>query len=97
MTLTLVIAGISGLASLTAIATFLGKQRRVAMEEGKRQQVILDLRKDLDRAQKDIRELEDRLSGASGDMRELKSDVKHILDAIENMSKKLDRHLEVGA
>jgi len=97
MTLTLVIAGISALASLTAIATFLGKQRRVAMEEGKRQQILFDLRKDLDRAQKDIRELEDRLSNASGDMRELKSDVKHILDAIENMSKKLDRHLEVEA
>jgi uncharacterized protein YhaN len=94
MTLTLAISVISALASLTAIATFLGKRRRAAMEEGKRQQIVEQLRCDLDHAQADLRDLERRLSGASGDMRELKSDVKHILEAIESMASKLDRHIE---
>ncbi len=95
MTLTLVIAVLSALASLTAIATFLTKRRRAAMEEGRRQQIVEEIRKDLDRAHVKIRDLECRVSDASGDMRELKTDVKHILDAIKSMETKLDRHLEV--
>ncbi len=95
MTLTLVISGISALASLTAILTFLGKRRRAAMEEGKRQQIVEQIRKDLDRTLADIRGLENKLADTTGDMRELKGDVKHILEAVDNMAKKLDRHLEV--
>ena len=65
------------------------------MEEGKRQQIVEQLRCDLERAHVKIRDLETRLNSASGDMRELKTDVKHILAAIQSMESKLDRHIEV--
>jgi predicted RNase H-like nuclease (RuvC/YqgF family) len=95
MSLTLLIAIISGLASLAAIATFLGNRRRAAMDEGKRQQIVEQIRQNLDRARERIREIENKLSTTEGDMRELKADVKHVLDAIERLEGKLDRHIEV--
>lgn len=94
MTLTLVIAGISALASLTAIVTFLGNRRKLAMEEGARQQIIKQIRCDLDRAYTKIHDSEGKFSEAAGDMRELKTDVKHILTAIVALGEKLDRHVE---
>ena len=95
MTLTLIIAGISALASLAAVATFLGNRRRAAMEEGARKQIIAQIRCDLDRAYAKIHDIEGKFTEAAGDMRELKTDVKHILAAIVALGEKLDRHVEV--
>jgi predicted nucleic acid-binding Zn-ribbon protein len=97
MSPTLIIAIASGLASLAAIATFLGNRRRAAMEEGKRQQIMEQMRQDLEHAREKIRDIEGKFSVADGDMRELKTDVKHILNAIERLEGKLDGHLGVGS
>jgi len=93
---TLIIAGISALTSLIAVLTFLGNRRRAAMEEGARQQIIKQIRCDLDQAYAKIHDIETNLSTASGDMRELKTDVRHILNAIERLESKIDGRIEVG-
>lgn len=94
MSVALAVAIASGLASLMAIFTFLGNRRKAIMEEGKRQQIVEHIRADLGLAHDKIRDIELKIYSTEGDMRELKNDVKHILNALERLEGKLDSHIE---
>lgn len=78
------------LVGLSALVTFWTTRRRAVLEEGKKAQEVEQLKRDLDRAHEKIRQIEIKLTSAEGDMRELKTDVKHILAAINRLEQKID-------
>ena len=92
---------VSFLADLAVILAFViqrqNQKTREDMERGRNEQIIKDIQADLDRAHVKIRDLDERIRGSDGDLREIKTDVKHLLDAVDRVAVKLDRHLEAGA
>jgi len=73
-----------------AIYKFAESKRERAMQEGRRQQEIEQLRKDLTNAHDKIRDLEKETRCFDLDLTEVKSDVKHILSVLEKIERKLE-------
>lgn len=89
--------GLAILAGLIGAAGWLDSRRKAAMKDGEQKKAIDQLEADLNRAHEKLRSLEERVRTTEGDGREMKADMKHILDSIERMEKKLDRHMEIHA
>ena len=63
------------------------------MAEGAQKQTLAQVRLDLERAREKIADLEVRLREADGNLREIMSDIKHLISAVDKMSEKLDKHI----
>ena len=75
---------------LIAIYKFIESKRTNIMQEGRRQQEIEQLRKDLTQAHDKIRDLEKETRCFDLDLAEVKGDVKHILDSLARIERKLE-------
>jgi hypothetical protein len=90
MDISLALPWISIAVGIIAISRFYSDRRDRAVEEGKMKGEIAQLRKDLDSANLNIRGLESNARCVDIDLAEVKSDVKHILDALERIERKLE-------
>jgi hypothetical protein len=90
MDIGIVLPWLSIAVGIIAISRFYSDRRDRAVEEGKMKGEIAQLRKDLDAAYINIRGLETNARCVDIDLAEVKSDVKHILDALERIERKLE-------
>ena len=90
MDITLVLPWLSLALGAIAIYKFAESKRINAMQEGRRQQEVEQLRKDLTSAHDKIRDLEKEHRCFDIDLAEVKSDVKHILVLLEKIEKRLE-------
>jgi hypothetical protein len=81
---------VSIVVGVIAILKFYADRRDRAVEEGKMKGEIAQLRKDIDAAYINIRSLEANARCVDIDLTEVKSDVKHILDALVRIERKLE-------
>jgi predicted nucleic acid-binding Zn-ribbon protein len=95
MTLDLTMA-IAIIGCLLAVSAWIDSRRKAAMKEGEQKGTVARLREDLLGAERKIAALEERLRDSDGDVREIKSDVKHLIATLDRMADKLDKHLEEG-
>ena len=82
---------ISIVVGLIAIIGFFNTRKAAAVAEGKRQQELAQLEKDVTAAHDRIRQLEEAGRCTEGDIRELKTDVKHIIDSLARIEAGLNR------
>ena len=75
---------------IIAISRFYSDRRDRAVEEGKMKGEIVQLRKDLDAAYIKMRDLETNARCVDIDLAEVKSDVKHIIDALDRIERRLE-------
>jgi hypothetical protein len=81
---------ISFIIGLIAIYGFYNQRRQTAMDQGKKQADILQLRKDIDHAFDKIQVLEKSGACTDKDLAELRTDMKHVLTALERIERKLE-------
>ena len=91
MTVVSLVASLVGiLVGCTALFNFASNRRSAAMAEGKRQEAEAEMRRDLDRAHEKIRALEQCNQKNEVMLAEIRTDLKHVLDALREMREKLD-------
>ena len=76
---------ISILVGVSAIIGFFSNRKAAAVLEGKRQKELEQLEKDVMAAHEKIRQLEEAGKCTDGDIRELKTDMKHVIAALERI------------
>jgi hypothetical protein len=91
--LALIVAVTALIGNVLSFIRFGSFARDKAIEEGRRHETMEQLRRDLVAAHDKIRILEKGHGEMEGDIIEIKSDLKHIIKAIERLEKKLDEHL----
>jgi hypothetical protein len=74
---------------LITIYGFYNQRRAYIMDQGKRQADISQLRRDMDAAYAKIEVLEKASSCTDVDLAELRTDMKHVLGALERIERKL--------
>jgi len=84
-------SGLSILVALAAIAKFFDLRRHTVLDEGRRREVIEQLRRDLDHAYEKVRELERDNKKTDRMMVEMKTDIKHILKSLDEIKEKLEK------
>jgi hypothetical protein len=90
MDIVVMLPWISLAVGIIAISRFYSDRRDRAVEEGKMKGEIVQLRKDLDAAYVKMRDLETNARCVDIDLAEVKSDVKHIIDALERIERRLE-------
>jgi uncharacterized protein YlxW (UPF0749 family) len=85
----LIIPWVSLIVGLIAVASFATQRKKAAMDEGRRLADIGQLRKDLDRAFEKVHALEASRSCTDIDIAELKTDMKHVIAALERIENRL--------
>ena len=97
----LIAALISFFADAAVILAFIiqAKQHasKAAMAEGKHQQIVEEMKHDLDRCHEKIRAFEGRLNAADVSVGEMKADIRHILESASRIESKLDEHISKGS
>lgn len=83
----LLVSGVSFAASVVAILRYALQRRSLVLDEGRREEIIEQLKEEIVEARKRIRELEERLSDYDIDLAEIKTDVKHILRSVDEIRK----------
>lgn len=81
---------LSFIIGLIAIYGFYNQRRAYAMEQGKKQADITQLRRDLDHAFEKIHSLEESGRCTDIDLAELRTDMKHVISSLERIEKKLE-------
>ena len=76
--------------SLIAIYGFYNQRRANAVEQGKKQQEIIQLKADLDRAFVKLHTLEESAKCTDSDIVGLSRDVKYILESLNRIERKLE-------
>ena len=87
---------ISLIVGLTAIFNFGSARREAAVQEGKRQKELEQVRTDLERAHEKIRNLESGGVETGRVLTEIKTSLRYIEEGIRDMRGKLDKHCEEG-
>jgi len=82
---------LSIIVGVIAIVGFFNTRKAAAVAEGKRQQELEQLERDVKAAHEKIRELEAAGKCTDGDIRELKTDMKHVLDALSRIEERLQK------
>ena len=84
--------GIVGfLVGISTLITFVSNRRKSAVEEGKRLACMEEIRRDLDHAYEKIHSLEKNEKETDKVLTEMRTDIKHILRALENVQSSLER------
>lgn len=83
-------SGLSIMMALIAIVKFFDLRRQTVLDEGRRHEVIEQLRRDLDHAYEKVHSLEGDSKKMDRLMAEMKTDIKHILTAIQEIKEKLE-------
>jgi len=86
----LILPWLSLILGLIAIYGFYNQRRINAMDQGKKQADIAQLRKDIDHAFDKLHLLEETSKCTDIDLAELKTDMKHVLGALERIERKLE-------
>ena len=76
---------------LIAFMAYRLDKKKDLTDEGRRLQQLSDLDKALIEARADIRNLESRINNTDVGMGEIKTDIKHIMDALTRIEGKLER------
>ena len=87
---TMIIPWLSISASLMAVYGFYNQRRTNAVDQGKKQQEIIQLKVDLDRAFVKLHALEESSKATDNDIVGLSRDVKYILASLERIERKLE-------
>jgi 5-bromo-4-chloroindolyl phosphate hydrolysis protein len=87
----IIISVLSIIVSLIAIFNFLSQRRRAAMEEGKKDNEIEQMRKDLDRAHEKIRTLENCNAVNDKDIALMKRDIEYIKVSVDEIKEILNK------
>jgi predicted nucleic acid-binding Zn-ribbon protein len=67
------------------------------MAEGKHQQIVEEMKHDLDRCHEKLRTFETRLNASDVNVGEMKADIRHILESTARIEGKLDEHIAKGS
>jgi predicted nucleic acid-binding Zn-ribbon protein len=99
MTMAHVTSAISVLMSMATlyilVFRFKSERRAESMSAGQKDAAIVQLRHDLDSASTKIAVLEERARCSDNDITEIKTDLKHILKALERLEQRMEnRHPE---
>jgi hypothetical protein len=86
-----VLPWLSLVVGLAAISKFYTDRRDRAIEEGKMQREIQQLRKDVDSAYLKMREIESAARCVDIDLASVQNDIKHILAALVRIENKLEQ------
>jgi len=76
--------------SLIAVYGFYNQRRAHAVDQGRKQQEIIQLKADLDRAFVKLHTLEESAKNTDSDIVGLSRDVKYILASLERIERKLE-------
>lgn len=74
----------------------IGALIKAFIDAGRRREQMATIRRDLDHAYDKIRCLEEREEKLRDSVGEMKGDVKHILETLNTLVSKFDRHLEAA-
>jgi hypothetical protein len=85
---------VSLIVGLTAIFNFGAARREAAVQEGKRQKELEQMRLDLERAHEKIRGLETGGQETGKILTEIKTSLKYIEEGIRDVKVRLERHCE---
>lgn len=85
---------VSLIVGLTAIFNFGAARREAAVQEGKRQKELEQMRIDLERAHEKIRGLESGTNAMSNTLTAIQTSLKYIEDSIRRVETKLDGHCD---
>ena len=91
MEISVVLPWLSLVVGILAISKFYADRRDRAVEEGKMQGEIAQLRRDIDAAYSKMREMETAARCADVDIASIQSDIKHILSALVRIENKLEQ------
>ncbi len=75
---------------ILAASKYTSDRQKDAMEAGKRQQIVAQLQIDLVSLRQKLAEVEKQVHDGDGDMREVRADLKHIIEAIGEIKKRMD-------
>lgn len=75
---------------IIAASKYTSDRQKDAVETGKRQQIVAQLQIDLVSLSKKLAEVEKQVHDGDGDMREVRADLKHIIEAIGEIKKRMD-------
>jgi len=84
----------SMIVALIAIYNLSSTKRKAAVEEGKRQQEIFQMEKDLERAFEKIRSLEHGNHTTSNTLTEIQTTLRYIKETVDRLAIKLDKHCD---
>jgi uncharacterized Tic20 family protein len=86
-----VLAIASLLGSLIVIERFRSDKRAVAVNDGRKEQVNMQVREDIVDLKKRVNVLEEKFNANNIDLAEIKRDMKYVLEALGKIEKKLDK------